>query len=87
MKKNIPAVCIIILLCAMGWASYGQRQNPSRARWEYMIRNERSLANSPVDMRALGEDGWELITVTIRNDPGSSSPSDILTTYYFKRQK
>ena len=87
MKNALLTACVIALLLVVGWTGYGQKPNPSRAVWEYMAANEHTLYNSHVDLKRLGDEGWELTAVTTRDEAVSNNRLDIVTTYYFKRQK
>ena len=65
----LAAMLLVSLLCVVGFA---RRAQESRPRWEY-----KAACGRP-DLNKLGEEGWELVTVT--QDGRVSCP-------YFKRQK
>lgn len=85
MKTSILVICLLALLCLVGWTTYGQKQN-SKTTWEYMVKADHSLSAQYTDLKALGAEGWELIAVTSR-DQMVHNQIDIETKYYLKRQK
>ena len=85
MKTSILVICLLALLCLVGWTTYGQKQN-SKTTWEYMVKADHSLGGQYTDLKALGAEGWELIAVTSR-DQMVLNQIDIETKYYLKRQK
>ena len=87
MKTSILVICLLALLCLVGWTTYGQKQN-SKTTWEYMVKEDHSLyAPQATDLKALGADGWELIAVTVTRRDQMVNQIDIETKYYLKRQK
>ncbi len=87
MKNALLVACVIALLLVVGWTGYGQKQNPSRATWEYMVKIERTFPGTRADLAGLGSEGWELTAVTTREESYGRNQIDVITTYYFKRQK
>jgi hypothetical protein len=86
MKNSFLLLCGIALLALVGWTSYGQRQNPGKATWEYVVKSDHSLYAQYTDLRPLGLEGWELVAVTT-HDHMVGNQLDVETNYYFKRQK
>ena len=85
MKNSLLLLCVIAVFALVGWTSYGQKQNPSKATWDYMVKIDHSYAQN-TDLRSLGLEGWELVAVTT-NDRMVVNQLDVETHYYFKRQK
>jgi hypothetical protein len=85
MKTSILVICLLALLCLVGWTTYAQKQN-SKTTWEYMVKADHSLYAQYSDLKALGAEGWELVAVTSR-DQMVQNQIDIETKYYLKRQK
>jgi hypothetical protein len=75
MKKRVSLlIAFVILLCLVGWASYGQ-QGKSQTVWEYKFTG-RATATGEQELNDLGAQGWELVSVD--NDG---------TRFYLKRKK
>lgn len=86
MKVSISILCVVLLLCLVGWTSYGQKHNPSRATWDYLVKVQGSSTLQQVNLGTLGAEGWELTAVTTGEEVVGEARYPV-TTYYFKRQK
>jgi hypothetical protein len=75
MKKRVSLlIAFVILLCLVGWTSYGQ-QGKSQTLWEYKVIGH-GTATGEQELNELGAQGWEL--VGIANDG---------LRFYLKRKK
>jgi hypothetical protein len=75
----------VLLLTAIGWTSYGQRQRAAATNWEYKVvysPGERSMTERKLN--ELGSQGWELVACQQINQEGVTIGAG---NYYFKRAK
>ena len=77
-SRNLPLAVIValVLLCAVSWSSYAQRDKTKQPAWEY--KTATPLYTDENALNALGAQGWELVAVT---DVSGNM------TYFFKRPK
>jgi len=66
----------------VGWTANAREEKPGIV-WEYRS-IEQYYGGKPVDMNALGAEGWELVTVT---SSSRLADRDSFSAYYFKRRK
>jgi hypothetical protein len=52
----------ILLLCLVGWTSYGQKQKPVRDGWEYTVVRANNSSGAEATLNALGAQRWELVS-------------------------
>ena len=77
-RKTLWVVGCVALLCAIALGISAQTKTADRERWEYQTIP--SYPGSGSSFNNLGNDGWELVTVTCPGDVNQCS-------YYFKRKK
>jgi hypothetical protein len=80
MKTKSLWLVALLLLCAVAWTIYAQKQADTRPAWEYMSMTVPDYASAS-RLNKAGEEGWELVAVT--------QPEGANTTksYFFKRAK
>jgi len=78
MRKLYLSLAIFAFLLIGGWMAHSQtqRSNAVRQTWEYTWVSWKTVGDAGVNK--LGADGWELVTVQVRNQD---------EFYYFKRPK
>ena len=82
MKKSLYfALALVVLLFALAWGGYGQRQSQRKILWEYLtVSNWDGKNQKATDLNQLGAQGWELVSVGTTDSSGN-------TLLYFKRVK
>jgi hypothetical protein len=53
---------------------------------EWVLSFDKARVNVPYLSGVLGDRGWELVAVDSRLQPGAVAPSQLQTTWYFKKQ-
>jgi hypothetical protein len=53
---------------------------------EWVLSFDKARVNVPYLSGVLGDRGWELVAVDSRLQPGAITPSQLQTTWYFKKQ-
>jgi hypothetical protein len=84
MRKHFSAMCLGLATAALSVslmsATPATSQQPAvKQQWEYLV-SELSQQEAPVELKRLGEDGWELVTLE-RMD------KHVGATFYLKRLK
>ena len=78
--KTYSVVVVVLLLCLLGWTSFGQKQPTNKPAWEYMnltVADYQGLT----PLNNAGAQGWELVAVTQLEGANSTK------MYHFKRMK
>lgn len=77
---------VLAFLCLVGWSS--KAEHSSRSNWEYKAIVTWRHPNAPPEnlkqLNDLGDEGWELVTVT-SEDVVRATTHQLKFTYYFKR--
>ena len=81
MKKSVYlSLAVAVLLCIVGWTSYGQSRSSARAAWEYKsVWSGQQGFRGDETLNELGAQGWELASAAATETQG--------TGYTFKRLK
>ena len=82
MKKNLYWVLTaVVLMFALGWTGYGQKQSTRKASWEYLtVSTGDAKYRDDAGLNALGAQGWELASAGTTDNAGN-------VLLYFKRAK
>ena len=86
-KTSLFAIAIVVLLL-LALTIYAQKQNGSRASWEYHVWNFGSWQEATAKLSEDGNQGWELVAVT--ETPTTSFQNNLRygrVTIYLKRAK
>ena len=70
----------LLLLCAVVWTTYAQKQAETKPAWEYMSMTVPDYSSAS-SMNKAGEQGWELVAVT------QPEGANTAKSYFFKRAK
>lgn len=73
--QNLSMLVGLMLVCGIGWISYGQKQQTTRVTWEY-----KQTTGGEFQINELGSQGWELVSVVY--NPGAHTE-----IFYLKRAK
>jgi hypothetical protein len=82
-KLNSVIIAAVISMSGIVAWSVSAREQTSTTGWEYKAVTSR-YGTDPVDLNALGAEGWELVAVT---SVGKVSEQGGFYGYYFKRRK
>ena len=86
MRKLYIYITVIVLLGAIGWTSYGQRQISPKVTWEYMSLSGSGPAfKGDATLNELGLEGWELTSVAAFSPAEGYGGGGII--FYFKRAR
>jgi hypothetical protein len=88
MKSKVYLLsAVVLLLCLVGWTSYGQKQKSGRDAWEYTVVRANDSSGAEATLNALGAQGWELVSVAEVGTTGETHVRMGSVTYYLKRRK
>jgi hypothetical protein len=84
MRKQTSLAIGVAIVAAIAGATVGNTQSTpaNRQAWEYVMVEWRSMREA--GLIRLGEQGWEMVAVTVEAVPGAAGND---TWYYFKRPK
>ena len=80
MKTKSLWLVALLLLCAVVWTTYAQKQADTKPTWEYMSMTVPDSVGGD-RMNKAGEQGWELVAVT------QPEGANTAKSYFFKRAK
>jgi hypothetical protein len=75
-------IAAVVLSLLFGWTIYAQKQNSTKVLWEYSVIFSYNNALLPRMLNELGNQGWELVSVT--ETPTTDGRT---ATVYLKRRR
>jgi hypothetical protein len=80
--KTSLLIAAAVLSLLFGWTIYAQKQNSTKVVWEYSVIFSYNNAYLPGKLNELGNQGWEIVSVTETATTDGRS-----ATVYLKRAK